>query len=44
VATWHKIKARWPNGMSVDRLLRESEEKRAQALGPAPTDGKPALP
>lgn len=49
VATWHKIKARWPNGMSIDRLLRESEEKRAQALGPAvtepaPTDGKPALP
>jgi tetratricopeptide (TPR) repeat protein len=44
VATWHTIKARWPNGMSVDRLLRESEEKRAQALGMAQTEGKPALP
>ena len=44
VATWHKIKTRWPNGVSVDRLLRESEEKRAKALGLAQTDGKPALP
>lgn len=28
VATWHAIKARWPLGLSVDRLLREAEEKR----------------
>ena len=44
VATWHQIKARWPNGMSVDRLLRESEEKRTQALAPRNLEGKPALP
>ena len=44
VATWHTIKARWPNGMSVDRLLRQAEDKRARALAAAQTDGKPALP
>ncbi len=33
VATWHTIKAKWPNGLGVDRLLREAEEKRAAALG-----------
>ena len=52
VATWRQIKARWPNGMSVDRLLREAEEKRAQekpgqnAAPPvpnaAPSEGTPA--
>lgn len=33
VATWRTIKAKWPNGLSVDRLLREAEEKRAAAFG-----------
>lgn len=32
VATWRTVKAKWPNGMSVDRLLREAEQKRARAL------------
>lgn len=40
VATWHQIKARWPNGMSVDRLLREAEEKRRRAQA----DGKLPMP
>ncbi len=31
VATWQTIKTRWPNGMSVDRLLGEAEEKRRKA-------------
>jgi len=44
VATWHKIKARWPNGMSVDRLLRESEEKRARAQEAASSEGTLAQP
>jgi len=44
VATWHKIKVRWPNGMSVDRLLREAEEKRTRALALRTPEGKPALP
>ena len=39
VATWRKIKTRWPNGLSVDRLLREAEEKRAKAQQAAPTEG-----
>lgn len=33
VATWRTIKAKWPTGPGVDRLLREAEEKRAAALG-----------
>ena len=33
VATWRTIKAKWPAGLGVDRLLREAEEKRAAALG-----------
>lgn len=44
VATWHKIKSRWPNGMSVDRLLHEAEEKRRKAQDTVPADGKPAQP
>ncbi len=40
VATWHMIKARWPNGLSVDRLLREAEQKRAAALGQNAGSGK----
>ncbi len=31
VATWRAIKRRWPQGMSVDRLLRECLEKQARA-------------
>lgn len=31
VATWRETKRRWPQGMSVDRLLRECLEKRARA-------------
>ncbi len=33
VATWRTIKAKWPNGLAVDRLLREAQEKRAAAFG-----------
>ena len=51
VATWHEIKRRWPDGLSVDRLLREAEEKRRKALQDPPvpdavpqTDGKTAAP
>ncbi len=33
VATWRTIKAKWPNGLGVDRQLREAEQKRAAALG-----------
>ncbi len=33
VATWRAVKRRWPQGMSVDRLLREALEKRARATG-----------
>lgn len=46
VTTWQKIKARWPDGPGVDRLLREAEEKRdkAQADQAAPDTGKPAPP
>ena len=36
VATWHEVKRRWPDGMSVDRLLREAEEKRRKALQDPP--------
>ena len=37
VQTWQTIKRRWPTGMSVDRLLREAEEKRRKAqAGPQP--------
>ena len=31
VATWHTIKARWPDGLAVDRLLKEAEEKQEAA-------------
>lgn len=37
VATWCEVKTRWPDGLSVDRLLIEAEEKRRQAQGrPSP--------
>ncbi len=39
VATWRAVKARWPNGMSVDRLLAEAEEKRRQAQAGGGADG-----
>lgn len=44
VETWHKIKTRWPKGMSVDRLLHEAEEKRQQARENSGLDGKLAQP
>lgn len=43
-ATWHEIKRRWPKGMSVDRLLRESEEKRQKALQDPPVSGAASQP
>lgn len=43
VATWHTIKAKYPNGLAVDRLLRESEQKRAKALADQRTDQKDPL-
>lgn len=33
VATWQTVKAKWPGGLSVDRLLREARQKRASARG-----------
>ncbi len=39
VTTWEEIKARWPNGLSVDRLLREAKEKRDKAQ-----EGKTSTP
>lgn len=32
VMVWQQVKERWPNGLSVDHLLREAEERRDKAL------------
>lgn len=31
VRTWHAIKTRWPDGMGVDRLMREAENNQRKA-------------
>ena len=33
VSTWQQTRARYPQGLSVDRLLAEAQQKRARALG-----------
>lgn len=39
VSTWEQTRARYPHGLSVDRLLAEAVQKRRQAqLGQAPTN------
>jgi len=40
VATWRAIKAKWPNGLGVDRQLRQAELKRAAVLGAENGSGK----
>jgi tetratricopeptide (TPR) repeat protein len=38
VSTWLQIRARYPQGLAVERLLAEAQQKRQQAM----TDRKPA--
>jgi tetratricopeptide (TPR) repeat protein len=39
VSTWQQTRARYPHGLSVDRLLAEAEQKRRQIQMKTGTDG-----